>query len=504
MTRATLRRGAGLGLGGVVTCTSWLLVGLPLTLLAFAATVVLSLGSDAFGRLLRLRRGHGVHVRRDWLSVPTAVVSWALAGAADLAAPAARAIRAARELHPLHAAAALAFDGGHPAAPWGTLIDVLVGVALVSSLLGARALRRPRPLEDGGSPEAFERARGIVELYGEDSLSPFVLRPDKSFEFAGGGVAAYRVIGETAVVSGDPVGPDGAAVEVLRRLVQRTGEAGLQVALYGASERHLPAYQALGFHAVCVGEEAVVNPARFTLEGRPVRKLRQSVHRVRRRGWTIAVHEGCEVDGELEAAIDALEAAWRANRDRMLGFAMSMGQFELGVRPDDVYALAWSPEGQLQATMRFLAHRGKLSLDTMRRVGETPNGLNEALVCHVLEFARARSVAEVSLNYAGLAHLIRRAPSGNWFERTLTRAVIKPLRARFQMDRLVLFNQKFSPSWRPRYLVYQSRAVSPRTAFRVLQAEGYVRQRRARLPRGAFESWRARTSSARVQARVSR
>ena len=35
--------------------------------------------------------------------------------------------------------------------------------------------------------------------------------------------------------------------------------------------------------------------------------------------------------------------------------------------------------------MRFLAHRDKLSLDTMRRVGETPNGLNEALVCHALE-----------------------------------------------------------------------------------------------------------------------
>ena len=62
--------------------------------------------------------------------------------------------------------------------------------------------------------------------------------------------------------------------------------------------------------------------------------------------------------------------------------------------------------------MHFISHCGKLSLDTMRRVGETPNGLNEALVCRALEVAGARRIPEVSLNYAGLAHLVRQPPSG--------------------------------------------------------------------------------------------
>ena len=188
----------------------------------------------------------------------------------------------------------------------------------------------------------------------------------------------------------------------------------------------------------------------------------------------------------------------------MLGFAMSMGEFELCVRPDDVYVLARSPEGELQAVMRFLSHRGKLSLDTMRRVGETPNGLNEALVCAVLEFAGTRGVPEVSLNYAGLAHLVRRAPSDGRFARPLTSALIRPLRSRFQMDRLVVFNEKFSPDWRPRYLVYESRATLPRTVLRVLQAEGYVPERRpGRRGRGSG-SWRAAASSTQIQGGVSR
>jgi lysyl-tRNA synthetase class 2 len=122
----------------------------------------------------------------------------------------------------------------------------------------------------------------------------------------------------------------------------------------------------------------------------------------------------------------------------------------------------------------------------------------------VLEFARAGGVPEVSLNYAGLAHLVRRGPSGGRLTRKLTSAVIKPLRARFQMDRLVLFNEKFSPDWRPRYLVYDSRAALARTMLRVLQAEGYVPERRGGRRARGFESWRAPASSTQIQGGTSR
>jgi len=138
--------------------------------------------------------------------------------------------------------------------------------------------------------------------------------------------------------------------------------------------------------------------------------------------------------------------------------------------------------------MRFIAHRGKLSLDTMRRVGETPNGLNEALVCRALEVARERGVREVSLNYAGLGHLVRTGPSGGPICRGLTRVALRLLAGQFQMERLVRFNEKFAPQWRPRYLVYESRRALPQSIIRVLQAEGYLPQRDRRSAGGGRES----------------
>jgi lysyl-tRNA synthetase class 2 len=377
-------------------------------------------------------------------------------------------------------------QAAHPAAPDGAVrpVDrevivggVVIGCVIAASLLVARTSAR-RPLIIGSrSAEALSRARAVVEAHGDDSLSPFILRPDKSFAFAAGGVLAYRIIGRIAIVSGDPVGPTSSVAALVGPLVRRAHHVGGRVVLYGASARYLEIYRELGLRAICVGEEAVVDPEAFTLDGRPVRKLRQSVNRVARRGWRIEAHRGREIDPSLESEIDALEAEWRSQRGRLLGFAMAMGEFDLGVRPADLYVLAWSPEGRLSAVMRFLSCRGNLSLDTMRRVGETPNGLNESLVCRALLFAREHGVREVSLNYAGLGHLVRQGPSGSRPVRAVQRVALTVLGRHFQMDRLVLFNSKFSPQWRPRYLVYESRRGLPRTILRVLQAEGYLPDR---------------------------
>lgn len=361
---------------------------------------------------------------------------------------------------------------------WLLLVELLIACGAATSLLALRSLVRPAAGRAPHSDREYRNARAVVERYGEDSLAPFILRSDKSFHFHGEGVLAYRVIGETAVISGDPVAPDGEAAAVLRDFREHARKQGWGVALWGASSRNLAAYHALGLHALQAGEEAFVAPAAFTLEGRSVRKLRQSVHRVERRDWEIAALDGRELDESLALEIDALNDAWCKTKRRLLGFAMGTGTCEADVRPDDLYFLGRSPSGELRAAMRFVTHDGRLSLDTMRRLDDTPNGLNEALVCKALEVAREREVPEVSLNYAGLAHLARDRASRGKRPRALNRFVLRLLKRRFQMDRLVRFNEKFSPEWRPRYLIYESRLGLPRTILRVLQIEGYLPQRR--------------------------
>jgi lysyl-tRNA synthetase class 2 len=485
---ALWRRSAGLWLSLAVAIAAWSVTGLAIT----AAALGVALAGGLLGRRARGTRLQGMPPSATaWrFSAPVACVFWALAAAAILAAP--DDLRSGRVLHGLgHVSEVVALGSTAGAAVWANVIDLLVGGALVSSLLVARAMRRPEGLRGESSQAALDRARAIVVEHGDDSLSPYILRPDKEFEFAEDGVAAYTVIGDTVVISGDPVGPPDQAAEALRRLVERARRGGHRLAAYGVSDRHLATFRVLGLQAVRAGEEAIVDPRAFTLEGRAVRKLRQSFHRMERLGWTVVIREGREIGVDLNAQIDAVEARWRAEHEQILGFAMSMGEFELTIRPDDLYVLAFSPDGQLQGLLRFLAHRRKLSLDVMRRVGGVPNGLTEALVCHALQFAATRQVEEVSLNYAGLAHLLRPDAPGGRFAKAVARRLLKPLRSRFQMDRLVQFNEKFSPSWRPRYLVFDSRLSLPLTIVRVLQAEGYLRHKSSRRRSSTHRAWPA-------------
>ena len=48
-------------------------------------------------------------------------------------------------------------------------------------------------------------------------------------------------------------------------------------------------------------------------------------------------------------------------------------------------------DGRLRSFLRFASYRDGLSLDLMRRAGEEPNGLTEALVVAAIEHARERA-----------------------------------------------------------------------------------------------------------------
>jgi lysyl-tRNA synthetase, class II len=359
--------------------------------------------------------------------------------------------------------------------PLGLCLDAIVLVGLAAGAVFVRELLRPAPAADGHPAAEHAPAAAIVARHGSDSLAPFALREDKAYFFARGGLLAYRTLRETAVVSGDPIGPPGAAAGILADFRAFAVAQGWDVVVTAASAEHLAGYAQLGMRALHIGNEAVVDPRTFSLEGRAIRKVRQSVHRVERHGWSIEVVANQNLGTFVRAELETVEGAWRARQPRVQGFAMTLGRL-WGVGDDvgGVYVLAREPGGALRAFLRFVEYGQGLSLDCMRRLGDEPNGLNEAMVVAALGHARARGDREVSLNFAGFAHIMAAEAALSRRQRVL-RVLLRAAHGRFQLERLVRFNDKFFPAWRPRYLVYGRRTHLPLAALRVLQAEAYIR-----------------------------
>jgi lysyl-tRNA synthetase class 2 len=317
-------------------------------------------------------------------------------------------------------------------------------------------------------PDERRRAEALVQERGSDSLAYFSLRRDKStfFSASGRSFLAYRVVGGTAIVTGDPIGDPAERSELLAEFRRVAHTKAWRVAIAGASAAALPDYAELGFKSIYLGDEAFVQPAVFSLEGRPIRKVRQSVTRLDKAGYRVEILSPDGVEPELRDQLRAVSEEWRGRWPER-GFTMAMDG--LFAYPDTLLAIALGPDGRVGGFLQLVPAPacGDYSLASMRRRKDTPNGLMEYLIVETISWARERGVGELSLNFSVFAEFLRA-------DRGLFRALLLKLDRLFQLERLHSFNRKFFPEWRRRYFCFERWTDLPLAVFAYLHAESLL------------------------------
>jgi lysyl-tRNA synthetase class 2 len=327
-----------------------------------------------------------------------------------------------------------------------------------------------RPLSHAVVQTVGERrlARSLVHAHGSDSLAFFALRRDKTYFFSPSRRAflAYRVVAGSALVSGDPVGDESEFDELLAEFRRVAHANGWRLAVLGASHAQLDRYERLGLRAIAVGEEAVLRPAEFSLEGRAIRKVRQSVTRLAKAGYSLRVVAAADADDALRHELDAISNAWLGNRPER-GFSMSIDELYV---PGTIFAVAGDEHGKVAGFLHFAPAGGGWSLSTMRRVPDAPNGLMEFLIAETLVWSKERGDAEISLNFCALIDFIAPERAVTMWRRLLRRALLVGDSV-FQLERLYVFNRKFFPEWRPRYLCVEKLSDLPAVGLAYLRVE---------------------------------
>jgi lysyl-tRNA synthetase, class II len=351
--------------------------------------------------------------------------------------------------------------------------DALLGLGIA---LGSLALYFwLRPFGQAVAQTVAERrlARTLVDAYGSDSLDFFALRRDKSYLFSPSRRAflAYRVVAGTALVSGDPVGDEAEIDDLLAELRRLARARGWRFAVVGASEQHLDRYRAFGLKPVPIGEEAVLRPQEFSLEGRAIRKVRQSVSRLRKAGYAFRVVAADEVGPALEGELRDVSDAWRRGQPER-GFSMAIDDLHV---PGTVLALAEDSDGRIGGFLHLApsAAGGGWSLSAMRRRPGTPNGLTEFLVVETLAWARAAGANELSLNFCALTDFLAPERVKTPLRRVVRFGLLLADNA-FQLERLYSFNRKFFPEWRRRYICVERFTDLPAVGLAYLHAESLL------------------------------
>jgi lysyl-tRNA synthetase class 2 len=259
---------------------------------------------------------------------------------------------------------AIAFKGSMTAIAIG-------GIAFLLFLL-----LRPYREKGAQAPELRQRARRVVEDYGSDSLAYFNMRHDKSVFFHGDECfLAYKVVGDVAVISGDPVGPSEQIPDTIRAFNDYCLARGWRLTILGASGTMMPYYEEVELRGFSLGEEAIVKVENFTLDGRQARKLRQSVNKIARDGYTMEFMYTASIPGHMKHELARISVDWRGGKQET-GFSMGLGRLMSSEDPDCLLAVAYDADARPAGFLHFVPmypHVG-YSLDVHRSKIDSPGG----------------------------------------------------------------------------------------------------------------------------------
>ncbi len=316
------------------------------------------------------------------------------------------------------------------------------------------------------------RARDIVRRHGTGTLDYFALRDDKQWFFHRDSMVAYAVFGGVCLVSPDPIGPFSERAHVwdsFRRYVDRHGWG---LGVMGAGEQWLPTYQASGMRFLYIGDEAVVDPRVFSLEGGKMKGLRQAVNRIARYGYTVRFLDPAHLQPEDAGRLVALmEKSRRGEQER--GFSMMLGRLFDKRDTGLLLTLVEGPDGQPAAMCQFVPSPaiGGYSLDLMRRdPAEHPNGLLDFALCSTIAHLKETGMQGLSLNFAAMRSILE-GETGDGVTQRVERWALRRLSGVLQIETLWRFNAKYEPNWLPRYIVYDSAEQFVPVAVQIMRAE---------------------------------
>ncbi|MGA5467402.1 phosphatidylglycerol lysyltransferase domain-containing protein [Streptomyces arboris] len=380
------------------------------------------------------------------------------------------------------------------------VINILSTLLLIAVVYAAfRSRRAVDPL----SPEDEAKLRALLDKHGDrDSLGYFSLRREKSAVWSPTGKAAvvYRVVGGVSLASGDPIGDPEAWPGGIEPWLAEAREHGWIPAVMGASEEAGTVYARHGMDALELGDEAIVETADFTLDGRAMRGVRQAYNRVKRARYEVTIRRHADIPEAEMAELVRRADDWRDGETER-GFSMALGRLgdpadgqcvmlecrnaNEGGKPGKdgkpVKGDTGKPDrtqapGELRAVLSFVPWGPHgLSLDLMRRDREAENGLMEFMVIQLLQRSGEIGITQVSLNFAMFRSVFERGSRlGAGPVLRLWRALLSFFSRWWQIESLYRANAKYRPIWEPRFMLFEKSADLARISLAAGRAEGFL------------------------------
>ncbi|NUS42106.1 MAG: bifunctional lysylphosphatidylglycerol synthetase/lysine--tRNA ligase LysX [Mycobacteriaceae bacterium] len=372
------------------------------------------------------------------------------------------------------------FDGVPPVHV-DTVLGLLGAVALLTAVVVLFRSQRSTNALTGPDESALrgllERSAALEGQEAADSLGYFATRRDKAVVFAPSGKAAvtFRVELGVCVASGDPIGLREAWPHAIESWLEQCDQFGWAPGVMGASMLGAQAYRRAGLSVLQLGDEAILDPRTFTLNGAEMKPVRQAANRLKKHGCTVRIRRHREISADEMNLVMGRADAWR-DTEHERGFSMALGR--LGDPLDGNCLLVETVDAEQRVLgMLSLVPWGRtgVSLDLMRRDPTGPNGVMELMVSELLLTADRHGITKLSLNFAVLRSAFEdggRIGAGPLLR--LWRTVLVFFSRWWQLEAMYRSNVKYRPGWVPRFICFEDARQIPRVGIAAALVEGFL------------------------------
>ncbi|WP_329789812.1 DUF2156 domain-containing protein [Lentzea sp. DG1S-22] len=353
----------------------------------------------------------------------------------------------------------------------GTLLFEYTGVVfwliVLTGLLMASWRTWPSPCEKEAA-----QARELMRRYGGSSLSYMTTWRGNQYWFTPDGetAVAYRVVATIALTVGDPIGP--ARAEAVRGFAEFCARNGWTPCLYSVGAETKEVVEGLGWSAVQVAEDTVIELDALSFTGKKWQDVRTALNKAAKAGITAEWCAYADAPYAITDQIRSISAEWVADRGLPeMGFTLG-GLEQLagdGVR----CLLAVDGDRTVHGITSWLPvyADGEVvgwTLDFMRRRTHGFRGSMEFLIASAAQQLQAEGARFLSLSGAPLARLDR-GERPRALQRVLdfTGQVLEPV---YGFRSLFAFKAKFQPAYQPMFMAYPDSAALPRIANAVSRA----------------------------------
>ncbi|HEY3414236.1 MAG TPA: phosphatidylglycerol lysyltransferase domain-containing protein [Armatimonadota bacterium] len=390
------------------------------------------------------------------------------------------------KVHPIHAMYSRHLTWQMIRAWW--FINSIYAVSVGSLSYGLMMLLRPLLVRGKPSVADREVVRGLLIRHGRTTIAHFALLPDKAYCFNAdrSGVIAYKVVAGVALALGDPIAPPEAVPALVLQFCNLCARNDWLPAFYQVVPDYLPAYHAADLRTLKIGEDAVVRLDSFSLEGSRMKKVRNAVAAIERRGVRAVRYDLARDPLNLLPHIQEVSDLWLGEQ-KGSEKTFSLGYWDPSVAAQQPMMVALDDQNRVLAfeTLVPMYRADGWATDLMRRRPDAPNGVMEYLFAREALALKEEGWKAYGLGLSPLSTGLQ-VPDSECPENETEGLAPKP-ESRAPLDAAInvlyhhfnhfyrftglhAFKEKFGPEWEPRYLAYPGGQHLPRVVLAIVRA----------------------------------